>query len=113
MLRQRARGAKMGERSIQLGTLTMVLAGTLAVCSAHAQSQPDRAIEQFTCKDVMREPDQNREVAIAFLHGFLLGRSGDSKFNVETLEKQTDAFVNECLDNPQARAEEVMLKLKK
>ena len=103
----------MGERSIKLGTLAIMLAGGLALGSAQAESQPDRTIEQFKCKDVMREPDQNREVAIAFLHGYLLGKSGDSKFNVETLEKQTDAFIDECLDNPQARAEEVMLKLKK
>jgi hypothetical protein len=101
----------MGERFVKLGTLTIMLAGGLAVSSA--QAQPDRTIEQFKCKDVMREPDQNREVAIAFLHGYLLGKSGDSKFNVEILEKQTDAFIDQCLDNPQAEAEEVMLKLKK
>jgi HdeA/HdeB family len=104
---------EMGERSIKLGTLAIMLAGGLALGPAQAESQPDRTIEQFKCKDVMREPDQNREVAIAFLHGYLLGKSGDSKFNVETLEKQTDAFIDECLDNPQAKAEEVMLKLKK
>jgi hypothetical protein len=105
----------MGERSVKLGTLAIMLAGGLAVSSAQAQGQgqPDRTIEQFKCKDVMREPDQNREVAIAFLHGYLLGKSGDSKFNVEILEKQTDAFIDQCLDNPQAEAEEVMLKLKK
>ena len=103
----------MGEPSIKLGTLAIMLAGGLAVSSAQAQGQPDRTVEQFKCKDVMREPDQNREVAIAFLHGFLLGKSGDSKFNVEILEKQTDAFIDQCLDNPQAKAEDVMLKLKK
>jgi hypothetical protein len=108
-----SKGSEMGERSIKVGTLTIIMAGILAVSSAQAQSQSDRTVEQFKCKDVMREPEQNREVAIAFLHGYLLGKSGDSKFNVETLEKQTDAFVDECLDNPQAKAEEVMLKLKK
>jgi hypothetical protein len=68
---------------------------------------------QYKCKDVMREPDENRAVAIAFLHGYLLGKSGDSKFNIEALEKQTDAFIEQCLDSPQAKAEDVMLKLKK
>ena len=54
-----------------------------------------------------------RSVAIAFLHGYLLGKSGGSKFNVEILERQTNAFIEECLDNPQSRAEDVMAKLKK
>jgi len=33
--------------------------------------------------------------------------------NVEVLENQTDSFIEKCLDNPQAKAEDVMLKLKK
>ena len=78
-----------------------------------AQTATDRAVELFTCKDVMREPNTSREVAIAFLHGFLLGKSGGSKFNVEILEKQTSAFIEECLDNPQSKAADVMAKLKK
>ena len=102
----------MGETSTKLWTLAIMLAGVLAAGSAQAQSQADRTIEQFKCKDVMREPDQNRAVAIAFLHGYLLGKSGGSKFNVETLEKQTDAFIEQCLDSPQTKAEDVMLKLK-
>jgi hypothetical protein len=103
----------MGKTSSKLATLAIMLAGVHAAGSAQAQSQANRTIEQYKCKDVMREPDENRAVAIAFLHGYLLGKSGDSKFNVEVLEKQTDAFIEECLDSPQATAEDVMLKLKK
>ena len=81
--------------------------------SAAAQTATDRTVELFTCKDVMREPNTSREVAIAFLHGYLLGKSGGSKFNVEVLERQTDAFIEECLDNPQSKAADVMAKLKR
>jgi hypothetical protein len=80
---------------------------------AAAQTSTDRAVELFTCKDVMREPNTSREVAIAFLHGYLLGKSGGSKFNVEMLERQTAAFIEQCLDNPKDNAADVMAKLKK
>ena len=103
----------MSKTSFKLATLAIVVVGILTAGSAQAQSQADRTIEQYKCKDVMREPDGNRAVAIAFLHGYLLGKSGDSKFNVEVLEKQTDSFIEQCLDSPQAMAEDVMLKLKK
>ena len=103
----------MSKTFSKLGTLAIILTGVLTAGSAQAQSQADRTIEQYKCKDVMREPDENRAVAIAFLHGYLLGKSGDSKFNVEALEKQTDAFMEQCLDSPQAKAEDVMLKVKK
>jgi HdeA/HdeB family len=103
----------MSKTASKCGALAILLAGVLSASSAPAESGADRAVEQYKCKDVMREPDGNRAVAIAFLHGYLLGKSGDSKFNVEVLEKQTDAFIERCLDSPQATAEEVMLKLKK
>ena len=89
--------------------LVTVLSGA---SSAPAQTPSDRVIEAFTCKDVMREPNTSREVAIAFLHGYLLGKSGGSKFNVEVLERQTNAFIEQCLDAPQSKAVDVMTKLR-
>ena len=93
-------------------TIGVAVAGVFAAGSVSAQVQTERAIEQYTCKDVMRDPGPNREIAIAFLHGFLLGKSGDSKFNIATLEKQTDAFIERCLDNPQEKAQDAMAKVK-
>jgi hypothetical protein len=79
--------------------------------TAHGQAGDDRTVEQFTCKDLMRESGQGRDTAIAFLHGFILGKSGQSAFNVENLTKQTDAFIEQCLDNPTAPALDTMMKV--
>jgi HdeA/HdeB family len=104
----------MSQFSAKITAITVMLGTAFITGSpAAAQNQLDRTIEQFKCRDVMREPSHEREVAIAFLHGYLLGKSGQSKFNIEELEKQTDGFIDQCLDNPQAKAEDVMLKLKK
>jgi hypothetical protein len=78
-----------------------------------AQDRGERTIAQYSCKDVMRESGGNRDVAIAFLHGYLLGKSGGSTFNVETLRRQTDAFMERCLDNPALRAADVMGEVRK
>jgi HdeA/HdeB family len=79
---------------------------------ASAQSTKDHAIEQYACRDVMREGGANRDVAIAFLHGFLLGKSGSSKFNVDDLRKQSDDFIERCLNNPDEKAVNAMSKIK-
>jgi len=90
-----------------------VLASAFVAVPARAQVQSERSIEQYTCKDIMRDTGPNREIAIAFLHGYMLGKSGTSKFNVDVMEKQTDAFIDGCLDHPQEKAQDVMSKAKK
>lgn len=88
-------------------------AALLTVLPVQAQDQGDRTIEQYACKDVMRDSGANRDVAIAFLHGYLLGKSGSSKFNLDKVRAQTDAFIDRCLDNPTEKAEQAMMAIKK
>ncbi|MBX9711821.1 MAG: HdeA family protein [Xanthobacteraceae bacterium] len=113
---KRAFGGMMYFKNIALlftGVIFCLSANHVAHAQSPAQAQSDRTVEQYTCKDVVREPGTSRDVAIAFLHGFLLGKSGSSKFNIETLQKQTDAFLERCLDNPKDKAEDVMTQIKK
>lgn len=100
----------MSIRSI-LAVMTVLIAASSA--NVLAEDTANRTVEQYTCKDVMRENGSNRDTSIAFLHGYLLGKSGGSEFNIETLAKQTDAFIDRCLDNPSEKAEDVMLEVKK
>jgi len=78
--------------------------------SASAQGSKDRMIEQYTCKDIMRESGPSRDVAIAFLRGFLLGKTGGTKFNIDVLHKQSDEFIERCLANPDEKAMDAMSK---
>ena len=97
-------------------TLALFACAMLTAATAHAQDRKgagDRTIAQYSCKDVMRESGGNRDVAVAFLHGFILGKSGGDAFNVEMLRKQTDAFMDRCLDNPSMRALDAMTQAKK
>jgi hypothetical protein len=84
----------------------------LGVSLAAAQSTNSRTIDQYTCKDVMREHGDNRDVTIAFLHGFLLGKSGSASFDIDALHKQTSAFIEYCLDHPGEKAVDTMTKIK-
>lgn len=93
----------------------MVLVAALTCCagSADAQGNLDRTIDQYKCRDVMRESGANRDIAIAFLHGFLLGKSGSQSFNLDALHKQTENFVEHCLSNPDGKALDSMTAVKK
>lgn len=92
--------------------LALVLVAVCAAAPAIAQASSQRQIDKFTCKDVMKEPNTSREVAIAFLHGYLLGKSGMSTFDVDQLKAQTDSFIDQCLDHPGEKAVDTMTRLK-
>ena len=98
--------------SRKIATTAMILLAGLGLGRTSAQGVSNRTIEQYTCKDVMREHGANRDVTIAFLHGFLLGKSGGSTFDLDILHKQTSDFIERCLDNPTERAVDAMSKVK-
>lgn len=89
-----------------------VVSAVLSAGWMTAQAANTRTIDQYTCKDVMREHGDNRDVTIAFLHGFLLGKSGIASFDTDLLHKQTSAFIEYCLDHPGEKAVDAMAKIK-
>lgn len=78
-----------------------------------AQDKQDRTVDQYKCRDVMRESGGNRDIAIAFLHGFLLGKSGSQNFNLDAIHQQTEAFLDHCLSNPDGKAVDSMSAVKR
>ncbi|MGC1445876.1 MAG: HdeA/HdeB family chaperone [Xanthobacteraceae bacterium] len=97
---------------ITIALNAFVVGAALGASLMTAQAANTRTIDQYTCKDVMREHGDNRDVTIAFLHGFLLGKSGGSSFDIDALHKQTSDFIEYCLDNPSAKAVDAMSKIK-
>jgi hypothetical protein len=79
------------------------LAGINAL-AADAPSQNARDLRDNTCKDVMRLSGQDRDVALALAHGYVLGKKGTTKYEIDKLSKVTDQFVDFCLDNPKENA---------
>lgn len=65
----------------------------------------------FTCKEVMRLSGEDREIAIALAHGYVLGKKGTSQYVVETLAEITDQFIDYCLDHPTENALQSFEKL--
>ena len=57
-----------------------------------------------TCKEVMRLSGNERDIAIAFAHGYVLGKKGTTQYEVDALAQVTDQFIDHCLDNPAANA---------
>jgi hypothetical protein len=101
--------------------LGVVIAGSLTALAligsnALAADPPKpgmRDLASNTCKDVMRLSGQDRDVALALAHGYVLGKKGTTKFEVDVLAGITDKFIDHCLDNPKANALESFEKIAK
>ena len=86
--------------------LAFMLPGLSAGTFAAANEMED--VEKYTCKQIMRLDGNDREGAIAFLHGYLIGQSKSSSFGPEKKSEATDKFTDTCLDNPSRKAVDVL-----
>ena len=89
-------------------SLVLALAFFAAMADASTAQEDVREINGFSCKDIMIRNGGDRDIAIAFIHGYLLGKKGATSFNLETLAAATDKFIDHCLDNPTKKAVGVM-----
>jgi len=80
----------------------MLCLGGSAVLAEDAAETKD--LNDYLCKDVMLLSGEDRDVAIALVHGLRLGEKKTTKFVVEQLAEATDSFMDYCLDNPQENA---------
>ena len=72
--------------------------------AADPPSQNARDMKNSTCKDVMILSGQDRDVALALAHGYVLGKKGTTKYEIDKLAQITDKFIDYCLDNPKENA---------
>jgi hypothetical protein len=78
-----------------------VLAGTSAAAET---MDTKRDFGDQTCKDIMRLSGTDRDIALAFSHGYMLGKKGTTQYEVEALAQITDQFIDYCLDHPTENA---------
>ena len=88
----------------------LYLCGSVAL--AEEASKP-KNLNNYLCKDVMRMSGDDRDIAIALLHGYRLGKKNTTEFQTEVLAVATDNFIEYCLDNPQEKALESFDKFTK
>lgn len=69
---------------------------------------PNWDLNSYSCKDVMRYSGGDRQMALAFLHGYLLGTKGTRQFNLDKLIDASESFIEHCLDHPMKKAVDVM-----
>lgn len=79
-------------------TSLFCIAQPLALFAQDAEQPYD--IATVTCSDVMILSGMDRDTTLAFIHGFIVGTSGESAFIASKLTDATDDFLETCIANP-------------
>jgi len=96
-------------RSAATAVLTVLALSTVTATTQAADSKRDFGTQ--TCKEVMRLSGSDRDIALAFAHGYVLGKKGTTQYDVDVLARITDQFIDHCLDNPRENAIKVFENL--
>jgi hypothetical protein len=96
-------------RSIVIGIALCVSLSGVAV----AQDKDAKDLRAYLCKDIMRMSGEDRSIAIAFLHGYMLGKKRTTTFDTQLMAEATDEFIEYCLEHPGAKALDAMNKFLK
>jgi len=78
--------------------VTFLAFSTAGVAAEPAETKRD--FSNLSCKDMMRLSGADRDIALAFAHGYMLGKKGTTQYDVDALAQVTDQFIDYCLDHP-------------
>lgn len=79
-----------------------LIMGSTGVVFANTDVSKD--LTSSACKDLMRFSGEDRVIALAFAHGYWLGKKGTTIYKPGKLGEATDELIETCLDNPNANA---------
>ena len=107
-------------KSVQVLALAvcMVILGVsiaaLPVWGQEAKLAPQKVdMSKITCKEFMAGNDNDREVNMAFMHGFFAGKKGNPVVDINAVTVQTEKVRDYCLSNPTSTVMDAFAKIAK
>lgn len=102
----------------KIAAVTAVALAVLSFAGMNAlAAEPSSAVvndlRSNSCKDVMRLSGADRDIALAFVHGYSLGKRDTTRFDIDRLAEITDRFLDYCLDHPSENALQSFEKIAK
>ncbi|MEH6577768.1 MAG: HdeA/HdeB family chaperone [Amphritea sp.] len=102
----------MSNKRNTAATLSLVSIFLLAGSLANAdQTEKQSDLNNFLCKDIMRLSGTERDISIAFYHGYMLGKKGTTMYVRDKLSNISDQVIDYCLDNPNIKMLDAFIKV--
>jgi len=92
------------KRAISIFVISILLSLPMAILAGEKESKPDVAdINDYDCRDILLANGAERDLAIMFVQGFYVGKSGKTTYDRNKLAGATDKFLDLCIDKPDAK----------
>ena len=92
-------------------SILMTLPTTLFASDGKASKEKKLVdINDYTCRDILLATGEERDLAIMFIQGYFVGKSGKTTFDRDQLAEATDRFLDLCLDDPKRLPVKTMAK---
>ena len=88
------------KKFISFFVLGAVLVAIPALAETMSSEKQVIDIVKMTCKELMSGNDTDREVGVAYYHGFLAGKANRHELDVYAAGALTDKVKDYCLSNP-------------
>jgi hypothetical protein len=85
--------------------ILVALAFSLTAHAALADKAPqvearNAGLDQLDCRTLLRISGDDRSYTLLYLHGFVSGKTGLLRLDVQTMSEVTDRVIDHCIDNP-------------
>jgi hypothetical protein len=76
---------------------------TLSTVAGAQTSRSVRDLSTVTCKEIMGADDRERELSMAYMHGYINGKANRTTLDLDKNAAITDKVREYCLSNPTAK----------
>lgn len=86
-----------------LSALALIAALPLAAAETPADAAPSLDVEAMTCRALLQTGGNERDLLLAFLHGYAAAKAGTGAPGLEAMATLTDQVIDRCIDAPNQR----------
>jgi hypothetical protein len=105
------KGIWIMKRNISILFISVFFSLPMAAWAEEKSEAPDMAdVNDYTCRDILLANGDERDLAIMFIQGFYVGKSGKTSFDRNKLAEATDTFLDLCIDKPDGKVMATMEK---
>lgn len=83
--------------------IALMTLSTVAGAQTSQTSKSVRDLSTVTCKEIMGADDRERELSMAYMHGYINGKANRTTLDLDKNAAITDKVREYCLSNPTAK----------